>query len=514
MAKVIVIGLDGATWNLLEPWAMDGSLPTIKSLMDSGVWGELESTIPPVTFPAWKCYSTGKNPGKLGVYNFFKLNMIEKKKRFHDSRDFKSREIWDFLGDNGLKCGIINMPTTYPPKSVNGFMVAGYPSLDNGYTFPPSLEDELENEGYIITPKLVFAKERIKKNKEYLKEIFSSRFELSQRYVRNLDFLHLTIFYIDAVQHLCWNDKEIVKDFWGHIDHDIKRLLVEIDDTANVILMSDHGFNQLKNCFYINNWLGMKGLLYLKKTANENQSLKFLDLKSVLKKVYKLMDRFHFNYIIELLPQFIRKKLKRLAFDEDLLSRVDWTKTKVIGLGMGAEILYFNKDILNSECCRSLKKELIKELESITDPNTGLKVMKAYDRDEIYHGPFVSEAPDLIIVPESGFEIVESMGNSEKIWGESPGIREAYHDSNGIFLAAGPDIKKGMKIKGTRIIDLAPTILHIFGCPIPEDMDGKVLKDIFKEDSYLAKKEIKYEKIYRKENIKNRIRELKLLGKL
>lgn len=112
--KVLVIGLDGATWNLLKPWSREGVLPTFKRLMEKGVYGNLRSSIPPVTFPAWKCYSTGKNPGKLGVYLFLKLDMENKKFYFYSSRDFKSKEVWDYLGGKGYKCGVINMPGTYP----------------------------------------------------------------------------------------------------------------------------------------------------------------------------------------------------------------------------------------------------------------------------------------------------------------------------------------------------------------------------------------------------------------
>jgi predicted AlkP superfamily phosphohydrolase/phosphomutase len=68
--KVIIIGLDGATWNLIKPWADKGLLPTFKELMEKGVWGELESTVPPWTIPAWYSLFSGKSPVKLGFFSF------------------------------------------------------------------------------------------------------------------------------------------------------------------------------------------------------------------------------------------------------------------------------------------------------------------------------------------------------------------------------------------------------------------------------------------------------------
>lgn len=263
MTKVLVIGLDGATWNLLEPWAREGTLPTINKLMEKGVWGKLESTIPPITFPAWKCYSTGKNPGKLGVFMFLKFDMKEKKIIFHNARDFKGKEIWDYLSENGFKCGVINMPGTYPPKKINGFMIAGNPAEDHDYTYPPSLEIELKSKGYTVHPQIALTRDSLKKQAEHIKNLFSSRFKLASEYFKDLDFLHLTIFYIDIAQHLLWNDSHTLKGYWRHLDKEISKLIKGIEEDTYVFLMSDHGFNKLKNNFFLNNWLLKNGYLAL-----------------------------------------------------------------------------------------------------------------------------------------------------------------------------------------------------------------------------------------------------------
>ena len=117
--KTIVIGLDGATWNLIKPLVDKGKRPTIKKLMEGGCHGKLESSIPHVTFPAWKCYSTGKNPGKLDVYWWMNVDLSNRRFRVNMSSSFKSNEIWDILARHRYKSGVIGMPTTYPTKTIN-----------------------------------------------------------------------------------------------------------------------------------------------------------------------------------------------------------------------------------------------------------------------------------------------------------------------------------------------------------------------------------------------------------
>jgi predicted AlkP superfamily phosphohydrolase/phosphomutase len=149
--KTLALGLDGATWDILLPLIEEGKLPAFKKLLGEGVYGDLQSVIPPVTCPAWKCYSTGKNPGKLGVFWWVDVNKESGKIVMPNAYSFKSRDLWDYLGDKGFKVGIINMPTTYPPKKVNGFMVSGFGmpmdkkfDFQQPYTYPNELQEELE----------------------------------------------------------------------------------------------------------------------------------------------------------------------------------------------------------------------------------------------------------------------------------------------------------------------------------------------------------------------------------
>lgn len=108
MTRTLIIGLDGATWDVIKPLAEEGGLPTFKKLMEEGVWSDLESTIPPITVPAWFSLSTGMNPGKIGLFDFINRKDNSYKLYPTSSHDFQGKAIWDYVsaGDGDKKVGI------------------------------------------------------------------------------------------------------------------------------------------------------------------------------------------------------------------------------------------------------------------------------------------------------------------------------------------------------------------------------------------------------------------------
>ena len=511
--KVLVIGLDGATWNLLKPLIEEKKLPTIEKLKENGCHGNLESCIPHVTFPAWKCYSTGKNPGKLGVYWWMDLDIKSRKTRVNSSNSFKSLEIWDHLGIEGVKCGIMGMPTTYPPKKVNGFMASEFNPSDSGYTYPEELETELKEKfGFIAEFGDYHGEDREKMAENRIK-IMKQRFD-SFKYLAmkfKPDFLHLTIFHIDNIQHFYWkymekNDTKfgkVIEKSWKFIDSELELLINEVDPDY-VMVMSDHGFTSLKAIFNVHMWLLNRDHLHLKsKILKFLNSLKLLTLSSsIAKKLITLKQS--------------RKISETASMTDIAIKLIDWEKCKVIALGEG--LLYINRHAFkNNNELEVFRENLINELSEIRNPKTGeFIVKKVFRREDIYSGKYTYLAPDLIILPNEGYEIA-SLGLSKKLWDFSPKEEgwSAVHKLHGIYMVSGKDVKKGYEIKGAKIYDIAPTILHIFGIPIPNDMDGRVLKEIFLEDSEPAQREAKYLAVDgEREKVKDRIRRLKESGKL
>ncbi|MBU1940188.1 MAG: alkaline phosphatase family protein, partial [Candidatus Thermoplasmatota archaeon] len=143
MKRVILVGIDGATPQLLFKWIDEGVLPTFSRFRQQGSWGKLRSTLPPFSAPAWTSIVTGCNPGKHGIYGFESTGTLTP--HLVNSRYRKVPAIWTYLTQAGLKNIIINVPGSYPPESINGFMITGLltPSADSQFTYPADLKQRL-----------------------------------------------------------------------------------------------------------------------------------------------------------------------------------------------------------------------------------------------------------------------------------------------------------------------------------------------------------------------------------
>lgn len=521
--RVIVIGLDGATWNIIEPMVQEDKLPTIGKLMREGCYGNLESCIPPKTFPAWKCYSTGKNPGKLGVYGFANLIAGEQyRAAFNNSTSFKSEEVWDILGRNGITCGVLDMPTTYPPKELSGFMVSNAPPRPSGFVYPQDLEGEIKRRfDYKTEPDHYFESDKEAATGDCI-AIIDQRFEVASYLLKQFDpiFFHMTIFEIDTLQH--YTRGKPLEDAWISIDSGIKAILDEhCDEDTYVILMSDHGHTDRVCNFQIARWLESKGLSVTRKRSRT--------LRTILAMLGLRRDRLiglatkvgMFRLLRDYVPKTIRVRflapLSTKGADglkNSLRGLIDHERSKVIPFG-GGGLLYINQRYFQSRNeYESFRQNLIDELEHISDPKTGTKLARhVYKAEELYSGPYLSLAPDIVVNPSEGY-MLGNVGTVEDIWVYPEKDWTRCHRLQGIFTILGPDIKQGLRVQGARIYDLAPTILHLFGIPIPQDMDGSVLRETFSEGSELATREIAYLGADERSRVTARIKRMKAADRI
>ena len=408
--KTIVIGLDSASWNLLMPWIKDGSLPIFNKLINEGVHGYLRSSDPPITFPAWKCYSTGKNPGKLGVYSFVGFDKETKDMIYHTGADFKDKEIWDYLKSSGnINTCVINMPGTYPAKKT-GIIISGGPILGEDYVFPEEIKQYLEQIGYKTDPEIYPGMENSEREHKHLKKLISSRFHIANilKNKYSIDFYHITIFYIDKIQHSYFKNKPVLKDYWKFIDTEIGTFLDEFDQDINLILMSDHGATEIKNTFYLNEFLLEKGYLSLK-SINAQKGLIFS------KMTISLLNSLKRNlYVQQAFTKFAPNALKSRiiiatqdARKNDLLNKIDWEKSSFVGIGMGFSLVYK----LNDNCD---VVKLKKELEAIVDPLNNEQVAEIHLSDETYNAN-TNNTPDIIVTPKSNTMVTEVIRDNPKI---------------------------------------------------------------------------------------------------
>ena len=468
--KLIVLGLDGASFELIQPWMDEGTLKNLKKIQQKGTWADMESCLPPVTCPNWKCYATGMNPGKLGA--FWWENIDKKEKKVYHPRKFysKHKEIWDFLSDQKKKVLVMNMPTTYPLKKVNGYLISGGPdSPDEGYTYPKELEKRLEKEGYKVhAEKLnpdIFSREEIF---ESCKETINNRFKSFKKLIKeDFDFAHLTIFHVNAMQHFYWND-DLTKEIWKILDNHIGDLI----KNYNILLMSDHGSNEIKTVFNINTWLENEGYLVLNKSK---VSKLFSKLNISQEKCYRLVNKLGIKkeLVLKLTPKIL---LKYMPFEggeirkEAKTGNVNWEKSKAIASGQGPVYLID----------KSIKDEIKNKLEKVKDKKGKNIAIHIFSKEEIYNGPYLDIAPDLLIDQNKGVHIAGGIGKSGVF--ESPSKWKGENKKIGLFAVYGNNFKSMGKLTSMKIVDLAPTILSLYGIKKPPEMDGKILDIINKQN--------------------------------
>ena len=464
MQKVFILGIDGATLDLIEPWSKQGKLPTFRKLIKEGCYGNCLSTVHPLTPQAWASFLTGKNPGKHGLYDFGVRKKGSYGLRLTDSRDRKAPALWDYINAYGLKAGIVNVPLTYPPEGLNGFMVSGMhsPSLREA-VFPGNLFEKITS-----------------RFPDYEIDVMSQWFDSYDIFLEKLNQmmdvraemgLHLYTKYkphlfcmvlvgVDRAQHALWGQmanplegKE--KNHWKYsqavcriyqrIDHYLNTIIELIDKDTVLIIMSDHGFGSLKKDVYLNRYLIQNGFMKL----NNN------------KQPFDIGNPFQ---------------------------NVNWKKTQAYSYGLFGNIYINLKNreplgiVERGNNYENVIKSLTEALAQLTDPDDGKKVVtKIYRREEVYHGPFVDDAPDLLInmrnysyITRGGYEF-----DGDDIFSKPKINHSGNHRLNGVAFFYGNNIKNGFRFPDIQITDFCPTILSILEIPVPEDLDGRVVNGVF-----------------------------------
>ncbi len=523
MGKVIIIGLDGATFDLIKPWLEAGRLPCLGELMKNGVWGNLRSVIPSVSGPAWVSFMTGNNPGKHGILGFtIYIDQNEEQAQLISSLHVKHETLWQVLSSHGKRVGVMNVPVTYPPQKVNGFLISGFmtPPSAAMFTYPEGLKQSIPD--YRIGIRRGWQSEDGRASiRKFQDELIAGEFhDIAERRTAAAvklmsqwkpDFFMVVFKGTDEMQHFFWGREDILLEFYQKIDKGIASILAESGKDSNVLIISDHGFGPAATrLFSTNAWLQQAGLLKRKR-----------DLKSSLRRtVYDLARDLNRR------TGFVKRLPARsvAAVGKALSEGLAWKETKAYGRKIPG-IASININLRGREPqgiveagkdYEELREEIIARLRSLTDPESGEAVMaEVYRNNEIYWGPNLNKVPDIIGVPNPRYNVSSSLLSTSIFSDCSPGIAgHHWAQLNGILIASGPDIKAGEKIKGARLIDIAPTVLHMMSPPVPRDMDGRVLNELFREDSEIAKRLVKYQNVAEESSIRRRISGLKRSGKI
>jgi predicted AlkP superfamily phosphohydrolase/phosphomutase len=466
--SVIILGLDGATFDLVMPLVRAGKLPSFARLIQSGAKATLRSTVHPLTPSAWSSLVTGLNPGKHGVFDFRRRRPGTYRLEFANARLRDGKALWSTLSGHGKRVGVFNVPFTFPPDAVNGYMISGMDAPQgSSFTYPADLLGDLEASvgSYQIDVDSSCSEER-----QYAERVLSmldkrvdALHYLLERHP-DLDFLIAVFVAPDRLQHAFWKYldpaqpayrlaearffRSAVEACYGRLDELVGQLMNTLPEDATLIVASDHGFGPLYRDVHLNRWLMDKGWLRLREPISEQGS--------------------------------------------EFMKMVDWPRTKVYSFGFFGS-LYLNlrgrepqgivEPGLEEE---TLKKTLIRDLSQLRDPDSGKRIVdRVYRKEELYSGPHVWEAPDLVVVMEGyaymtrdGYEgLMGPLLTPPMHYHEGIVRHSGNHRIEGLLLMGGPVIEPGMSIPRADIVDIAPTVLYLMDVPIPATMDGRVLRD-------------------------------------
>lgn len=493
---LLIIGFDGATFDLIRPWAAEGYMPHLAALMRDGVTADLASTLPPVTSPAWPTFMTGVNPGKHGVFDFIQ----------HRGEDFsivnstliRQPTIWRRLSDAGFRVGVLNVPVTYPPQEVNGFMVTDILSPRNAtISHPADLIERYEAElgPYRVAPNVQY---KPGNEAEFIADIYDlidhhGQWALKLMEAEPTDVLMVHFIAMDIAKHALWRFMDhsheryedspyehAIRDGYARVDTWIGRLMDRLPPGSTTIAMSDHGFGPLKNMVNLNVFFMERGLMKLKPDAMTQLKAWAFRNGITPSSAYRMIARLGLQNSIARVSKKARNDVvgKFLSFDS-----VDWNRTIAYSMGHVGQV-YLNRVgrephgiVTDAEYDQRLV-EVSDALADLRDEGGQPILTKLIRGKDVYHGPYAGLGPDLHLELDHYAMIAcplfatEGRVMTSQIRGDS-----GCHRREGIFIAKGMGIQSGIELPEANILDLAPTILHLLGEPVPRIMDGRVLTE-------------------------------------
>lgn len=493
--RILIIGLDGATFDVLGPLMAEGRMPRLKDLVDRGASGPLRSTTPPITPAAWTTFLTGKTPGRHGILDFERYDPLSNRLSFNSTYSLRHvRNLWHILGERGLKIGSVNVPMTFPAFPVNGFLVSGFetPGVNSEFVFPPDLKSDIVSRWPDPTLRSKWRRKTFggdalfARNVDYMSRSFhqgtTMTTYLGDRY--GWDALMVVFKLVDNLQHKTWKyidprwadrrpaRRDMVKQCFTECDRAVGDLVdYAAKHEAAVMIVSDHGHGSLEGKVQPNHLLQQWGYLSLGGAGARSTT--------------------RGQHIIDRLLGRTRKFYRSGDILHDLA--VDFTRTQACVMHAGmAGFLYINLrgrqpcGIVSPDDYESLRDELRarflgSECQAVDPSGRRIALFTAVHKpEELYHCTREEQPwmPDLILIPHESVAVIRKIrGSAAAHWLPYSKI-EGTHRPDGVFAAAGPGIAP-TRVADANIVDCAPTILALLGYRIPEDMEGKVLLDIF-----------------------------------
>lgn len=531
--RVVVIGWDGATWDLIDPWIEQGKLPNLAAFKERSACGHLRSTDPHFTFPAWTSFMTGKNPGRHGVFDFTERVPGTHGIQFVNAKRVRSKTVWRLLSDTGRRVACMGVPVTYPPEAINGVLICGFDApgasskADQSTFHPPELLEEIHRR---VGPYTVSANIMPLMNEDRHEEALDAILATMETKCQTARYLlereAWDVFMVlfgesDLIGHHFWrfcdsrsplytrSDSRRVAgaiyEVYKKLDDMLPTLLEACPEDCVRIICSDHGFGGSSDrIIYMNKWLADEGFLTFT-GGGPKAGLGF--------KLVNFAKLWGLKALPPSVKAYVFRKRQGIANRMESYLRfggIDWSRTRAFS----EELPYLQSIWINVKGREpegivepgreydELVAQIRERLLAWVDPTTGEKVVEEVQhRDEIYDGPYTERSPDLIVRTRFPGGYAYQGKNSrqarptasvDQVRIDAPGSMKFYaaksgsHRDYGILLAQGPMIDAGKQLEGARLIDVVPTIFHLLGEPVPRDMDGVVLRDALRPEFLAA----------------------------
>jgi predicted AlkP superfamily phosphohydrolase/phosphomutase len=526
MGKAIVIGLDGGTFDILLPLIERGLLPNIKRLMDHGVHGPLRTVIPPGTGPAWSSIVTGMDPSNHGVFDLIVRAEDSYNLAFLNASALRAPALWDYVGAAGGENLVLNVPMTYPPGRIKGRMVSGLltPLGSRDCAYPPGFLDRVEaiEPGYKIVPGQTYAPGRVEAFMDEIEAVFTAKARVFKATLQDADWqFAMQVFNeTDFLQHALWHLMDP-----AHPRHDVReserfaeriygfyravdQLVGEVEDIVGegvpIAVISDHGHGPLHHFLHANNLLLEREVMKVRRHPWSRLKLLMFRAGFTPLAAYRLGNALGLGRL--------RMGLRWTSKGHDMLRRlffsfsdVDWSRTRAYAISGGVYgAIFVNLEGREPQGCVSredyeaARREVEHVLTEACDKAGESLVREAVPRETIYSGRFADEAPDIFFLPRDATLAVfgDFEFSSNRVVEPASEAISAQHRMDGIFIGKGPGLRRGARVEGTRVVDIAPLMLYLMGLTIPRELDG-ILRPEVLEDGILEARPAAYQSMER-----------------
>ncbi len=429
--KVVVLGLDGVPYTLIEKFCAEGVMPRFAQLLAEGQAAPMDTVMPEISSTAWASFMTGTNPGRHAVYGFMDLDPKAYKLQFSNFNSVKAPTMWDYMSRAGRKSVVLNIPSTYPARDLLGVLVSGFVAIDlKRATFPSRVVPYLENLGYKLDVDATTFKtsvdafiaelwDALEKREQALEHLFDTEeWELYIGVVTETDRLHHYLWAAIASEDHPLH--AFFRDYYRKVDKFIGRIRDRVGADTLFMIMSDHGFCEIQKEIYLNNWLREEGYLQFEQTPPKGHQ----DIAATSR-------------------AFNLDPARIYIHRQDAYAKGPVAAGDVQGL-----------------------------IDEIADKARALQVDgrpvidRIYRRDELYSGNFLATAPDLVFVPHRGFDLKGTL-SQQTTAGRS--VLTGMHTQDDALLYVNRPVTKAGKAS---ILDLAPTVLSWLGVTPPKPLDG------------------------------------------